>query len=139
MPGDTTESKIAVYGTLLRRFDTQRRLGIASHLHFVGPCQFEGALYNLGDYPGAVPGDGEIHGELYRMQTPGRVLPVMDRFEGYDPDRNAHSLFVRRLTPLQTPAGETAWVYWFQNEVEPSARISSGRWPADEDEQGGAP
>lgn len=118
---------LATYGTLMRSFDAQDRLGVRDRLSFVGDCRWEGRLYDLGRFPGAVPGDGRVQGELFRLSSPTLWTPL-DDYEGYDPKREAASLFVRRRVELRQPSGRTAWVYWFNGTPEEARRIRSGDW-----------
>lgn len=118
---------IAVYGTLMRPFDAQERLGIADQLAYEGPCRFEGVLYDLGAFPGAVPGDEVVQGELFRILDP-RAMPKMDRLEGYDPAHEEGSQYLRRAIDLVGPEGKRAWVYWYNGPVEEGARVPSGSW-----------
>jgi gamma-glutamylcyclotransferase (GGCT)/AIG2-like uncharacterized protein YtfP len=118
---------LAAYGTLRRTFGRQASLGVDDQLSFVTSCWWTGRLYDLGSYPGAVPGEGTVQGELFRLRDP-RAWTVLDRYEGYDPDREAASLFVRRPVPMDEPADEAAWVYWYNGPVGDHERVPSGDW-----------
>lgn len=118
---------LATYGTLMRSFEGPQRLGIADRISFVGPCRLAGVLYDLGRYPGAVPGEGTVHGELFRLRDP-QVWAVLDRYEGYDPEREADSLFVRRQVSLRRPSDRMAWVYWFNDDPDNYPQVASGQW-----------
>ena len=48
---------LITYGTLRRTTDGLERLGVADRVSFVDACRFNGVLYDLGRFPGAVPGD----------------------------------------------------------------------------------
>lgn len=118
---------LATYGTLMRTFEAQERLGIRQALSFQGACRIEGQLYDLGTVPGAVPGEQVVHGELFRLASDA-VWTVLDEYEGYDPDREADSWYVRRRVPLQAPADCTAWVYWYNGDVSEKPMVPSGDW-----------
>lgn len=120
---------LATYGTLMRAFDGPARLGIEEELSYVGDARWGGRLYDLGRFPGAVPGDGEVHGELVRLSSPS-VWAVLDDYEGYDPDAPAASLFVRRRVQLRRPGDREAWVYWFNDDPTGAPRVRSGDWAA---------
>ena len=120
---------LATYGTLMRAFGGVQRLGIDDRVSFVDECRFEGVLYDLGRFPGAVPGEGTVHGELVRLHDP-QAWAVLDRYEGCEPGRKTESLFVRRQVSLQTPADRTAWVYWFNSDPAGRPRVPSGDWAA---------
>ena len=120
---------LATYGTLMRAFGQHEKLGVADQLSFVAPCRWQGGLYDLGRFPGAVPGAGTVHGDLFRLAD-SEVWAVLDRYEGYEPDRPEASLFIRRQVQLQEPEGRTAWVYWYNDEPTGCPRVSSGDWAA---------
>lgn len=122
-------SFLAAYGTLMRSVGGPEHLGGADQRIFVAECRFAGLLYDLGRFPGATPGDGTIHGELFRLRDP-RAWTTIDRYEGYDPDRENASLFVRRRVALEHPANQTAWVYWYNGDVSGHPRVPSGDWAA---------
>lgn len=111
----------------MRAFGGLEQLDVAGRLSFVGPCRFRGVLFDLGSFPGAVPGDGVVRGELHRLHDP-QVWSVLDRYEGYDEKREDQSLFVRRRVELLAPAGRTAGVYWYNGDASESARVPSGDW-----------
>ncbi|PSQ96959.1 MAG: hypothetical protein BRD55_04790 [Bacteroidetes bacterium SW_9_63_38] len=117
---------LATYGTLMRGFDIQDELGVRPQMDFVERCRWEGELYDIGPFPGAVPGDGTIHGELFRLDSPD-AWAVLDPYEGYDPDWPAASTFVRREVSLSTP-DTTAWVYWYNGTVADQPQVASGDW-----------
>lgn len=91
----------------MRSFDSQDELGVRDRLTFLSSCRWDGTLYDLGPFPGAVPGDDTIHGELFRLEAPS-VWTVLDQYEGYDPARKEDSLFVRQQVSLCAPEERTA-------------------------------
>lgn len=118
---------LATYGTLMRAFDACKRLEVADRLSFVSTCYLSGDLYDLGHFPGAVPGDGSIRGELFRLRDP-QVWAVLDRYEGYDPNQETASLFLRRRVKLEAPTDQTAWVYWYNGDPTGHPQVTSGDW-----------
>ena len=117
------------YGTLMAGFDRRRRAGIDDKLRYVGRGAIQGALFDLGIYPAAVPApEGHIWGEVYEMSDPAAVLAALDDIEGYrdaDPDR---SLYTRSQTDVLLPDGNRAlaWVYFYNAPLGRATRISSG-------------
>ncbi|MFM7314435.1 MAG: gamma-glutamylcyclotransferase [Cyanobium sp.] len=117
---DLGDGLLFVYGSLKR--------GQANH-HHLADAPFEGEaviggvqLHDLGPFPMAIPGEGRIHGELYRVDA-GR-LALLDRFEGVP------RLYERRILPLSD--GRGAWIYLGgARQVRHSPRLPTGRWPAD--------
>lgn len=60
---------VAVYGSLMRGFGlSDAPEGLEELLIDRGSCVISGKLYDLGDYPGLVPGDGNVNGELYEVR-----------------------------------------------------------------------
>lgn len=117
------------YGTLMTPFNRTSRLTVDQHLNFIGRGSIEGALFDLGIYPAAVPStDGRIWGEIYEMTEPGAVLRALDELEGFRPDEQDASLYVRALTPVTTLEGITvdAWAYFYNAPLGRAQRIESG-------------
>jgi gamma-glutamylcyclotransferase (GGCT)/AIG2-like uncharacterized protein YtfP len=117
------------YGTLMAGFDRRRRAGIDDKLKYRGRGAIQGALFDLGLYPAAVPaGEGRVWGEVYEMTAPATVLAALDDIEGYrhdDPDR---SLYTRAKADVTLPDGPQAqaWVYFYNAPLGKASRIPSG-------------
>ena len=117
------------YGTLMAGFDRRRRAGIDTKLRYIGRGSIQGALFDLGLYPAAVPApDGHVWGEVYEMTDASIVLAALDDIEGYrseDPDR---SLYARALADVTLPDGHLAraWVYFYNAPLGRASRIPSG-------------
>ena len=120
---------LVTYGTLMQAAGGFERLGVADQVSVVGACRFEGRLHDFGRFPGAVPGAGTVYGELVRLSD-AQAWTGLDRYEGYDPDNEAASLFVRRRVSLTAPADQTAWVYWYNDDPGDAPRVPSGDWHA---------
>jgi gamma-glutamylcyclotransferase (GGCT)/AIG2-like uncharacterized protein YtfP len=120
------QHRVAFYGSLLRRFPTQTRLGVAEGLEFLGPCRLRGRLLDLGPYPGLVDGGRLVRGELYRLADPA-VLKVLDRFEAYDPADPAGSEYLRQCETLAEPR-VTAWVYRLRLAPAGAPEVAGGDW-----------
>ncbi len=78
-------------------------------------------LVDLGRYPGAIPGDGTIVGELVELRNEEQ-LAMLDQAEGCD-----------RTPPLYervdvTVRGKAAWLYVYAGDVTGMPRIPSGDW-----------
>jgi gamma-glutamylcyclotransferase (GGCT)/AIG2-like uncharacterized protein YtfP len=116
---------IVLYGSLRRGEAMFETLGLGAALDFVSAERIPGVLYDLGDFPGLVAGDGSVRGELYRVRDPG-VWRQLDEYEEYYPQRPERSLFVRRLVQLAN--GVDAWVYFYNRPVIGHRRIASGEW-----------
>lgn len=111
----------------MRPFGLHEKLGLTHRLTFVSTCALAGVLYDLGRFPGAVPGNDVIYGELFRLRSP-QVWAVLDRYEGYRAEDEKASLFVRRQVVLRNPHEQTAWVYWYNGDPSGHPRVPSGNW-----------
>jgi gamma-glutamylcyclotransferase (GGCT)/AIG2-like uncharacterized protein YtfP len=120
---------IFFYGTLMTPFNRSARRRMNQHLAFVGTGTIEGALFDLGIYPAAVPGSGgRVHGELYEMLRPIVVLRELDELEGYHPGHHEKSLYTRTRTKVTLEDGATvhAWAYFYNAPLGRAERIQSG-------------
>ena len=81
---------VFVYGTL--RAGGSNDIGrYVPAPQLVGQACIEGALYDLGDYPGLVLGrPGRVQGEVYRITPP--VEAALDRLEGVADDNSGEYL-----------------------------------------------
>ena len=121
------KEKLFVYGTLRKGFPLHKYL--SEKARFVGPGTITGILYDLGEYPGAVPSDhGEVQGELYELEPGSTHLDELDRIEGFDPDDPKNSLFVRSLTDVQLAGNQVAraWVYFLASKPARAKLIFGG-------------
>jgi gamma-glutamylcyclotransferase (GGCT)/AIG2-like uncharacterized protein YtfP len=113
------ETLLFVYGTLKR--------GLANHGRLQGARPLGDAvltrarLYDLGPFPMAVAGDGQVGGELYAVAW--SALPALDAFEG------CPRLYQRHWLSLAD--GRQAWAYLGQaRQVRHSPWLREGIWPA---------
>lgn len=117
------------YGTLMAGFDRRRQAGIDSKLTYLGRGSIQGALFDLGLYPAAIPApEGAVWGEVYQMTDAPTVLAALDDIEGYSPEHLDHSLYLRQQTDVRLPDGThaLAWVYFYNAPLGQAARIPSG-------------
>jgi len=119
------ETLLLLYGSLRRGEAHFRRLGLDEALEFRGTYQFAGDLYDLGEYPGAVPGKGKVEAELYEVTDPS-ILAVIDDYEEFDASDPDKSLYVRRC--IHVPQVGDAWVYLFNGDVSGRKLVPSGEW-----------
>ena len=116
--------RIIVYGSLRRKQGNSHWM---TNAQWLGDCQLAGfELYDLGHYPAVVPGDGEIHCEVYRISS--SILTELDALK-----RDGHE-YQRELIP--TPLG-SAWIYLYKHPVAGLTRFASGDWlkRSEEDEE----
>jgi gamma-glutamylcyclotransferase (GGCT)/AIG2-like uncharacterized protein YtfP len=121
---------VFVYGTL-KRGGRYHEVMASAGGSFLGTARITGRLVSLGDYPGLLPGDGIVRGEVYRV--PASHLHVLDRLEDWDPLDPAGSEYERRWTPLDDGPVASAWVYWYNPaRLPPGFEPLTGDWPVAE-------
>jgi len=108
----TQPTYLFVYGTLRSKVDVPVKHEIAKNWQVIGEAEIKGQLYDMGDYPAAVPGNGTIKGEVYLIKETTAVFSVLDKYEG--------DAYTRKLEPVTLPDGKQvqAWVYWYTKSVE---------------------
>lgn len=117
---------VAVYGSLASCSAGQTEAGVLGALRMVGACGIPGRLYDLGDYPGLVPGEEMVEAELYSF-TDFDTLHKLDQFERFDPSAPATSLFVRRSQWIPDRQID-AWVYFWNRPIGSEPRIPANSW-----------
>ncbi len=109
-------SLIFVYGTLLK--------GQRNYHHYLSPREpvskgtLEGyALYDLGTFPGIVPSEEKVKGEVYLVDS--KELASIDRLEGEG------NLYLREREKIELSSGIKieAFVYFYNRDVDERRRI----------------
>ena len=109
------ELVLFAYGTLLTgAADPSVRALIESQLRARRPAMLPGLLYDLGPYPGALPGAGWVRGELLHLRDTALCLPLLDGYEDCDPLHPERGLYRRERAEAVADDGGAAgcWVYW---------------------------
>jgi gamma-glutamylcyclotransferase (GGCT)/AIG2-like uncharacterized protein YtfP len=119
-------ANFAFYGTLRVGGAALSRLGLEAAVRHLGPCRIPGRLHVVSWYPGLVPGEGEVIGDLFEV-TDRTTVALLDRFEGFDPEDPDRSLFMRTPVELIAPATE-AWVYRWRGDPTQAPVAVSGDW-----------
>lgn len=126
-----TPELLFVYGTLRpprpdsNPDDSRYHPLIAPYIQHVYSARLPGAvLFDLGPYPGARPGKGEVTGEL--LEIPSAALNIVDQIEGHP------HFFHREKAIVQLSEGEKeAWVYFAPESLAAGQpQIPSGDWLA---------
>ena len=124
--------QLFVYGSLRSGFRSPVYEYISRFFTLVGEAKAKGKLYDLGDYPAAIPvsEDYFILGELYTIKNEQEfswAMAQLDDYEGLNVEANEERLYQRKITDvfindLVTPA----WVYWYIGDVTGKPVIASG-------------
>lgn len=127
MPRDAVVNDLIMfYGSLQQGERPYDKLNLARMLDYVQDGTFRGDLHDMGWYPACVPGDGIVHGGIYRIRDVG-VVDILDQFERYDPKDPDGSLYQRIRVQLVDPDFET-WTYIYNRDVTGRPVIESGHW-----------
>lgn len=134
---------LLVYGTLGSEGRALDDLEVRSKLTRVGTRTLRGALYDLGPYPGFVPGTGpasaRVEAELFRIEDL-EAIHVLDEHEEYDPRDLEGSMYLRRTLRVDPPGSGRArwfrrrpppldaWIYVYNGPVEDRPRIRARSW-----------
>ena len=122
-----------VYGTLGRNIGHVMHRHLVAHADYAGEGSFNGVLYRVAHYPGAVTSSDPadiVHGELYRLRDADALFAVLDPYESCGPNDPKPTKYVRERTTIHRPGGGavTAWIYLYNRDVSGLARIASGRF-----------
>lgn len=121
-----------VYGSLLSGFKNPAYEYITRYFEFLGDATANGSMYDLGEYPAAVPDETgrKIIGELYKIKDQRQLsyaIAQLDGYEGLSPEEGENSDYKREVAPVQcNNEAFSAWVYWFNNPVMDKPLIESG-------------
>jgi gamma-glutamylcyclotransferase (GGCT)/AIG2-like uncharacterized protein YtfP len=118
-----------VYGTLRppqpdsHPDDSRYYARVSSYIQAITPARLPNTdLYDLGTYPGARPGQGEIVGEILRLAP--AALTILDAIEGHP------HFFYRTRTTAQTADGSReVWIYYAPASlINGHCPIPNGDW-----------
>ena len=118
-----------VYGTLRKAVNNPVKEQIIDDVEWIGEAAIEGILYDIGNYPGAIPATnnekGIIKGEIIKIRHPEKILKILDNYEGFDPEQSDKSEYCRKQIIAQLANGEEvkAWVYFYNFSVNGKTRI----------------
>ena len=97
----------------------------------VGRASFQGKLYNVTWFPGAVLSNNItdfVYGTIFKMNHSESVLDVLDGYEDFDANNPEFSLFKREIitATLQDGSKLKAWIYLYNQPINKLKEISSG-------------
>lgn len=124
--------QLFVYGSLRSGFHSPVYEYISRFFTFVGEAKVKGKLFDLGEYPAAIPAEEDffIIGELYiakNQQEFSWAIGQLDDYEGLDVEEGETPLYERKVTEVHTNDQVThAWVYWYNGDVSGKPVIASG-------------
>ena len=116
--------QLFVYGGLLKGMTLSPFIEGSEYL---GPAFIKAEIYFLGQFPGIIPGNGVVYGELYEVDE--NMLPGLDKIEHYRPEELERSSYIRKeLEVICLPNREKlkAEAYFYNRSVEGQELIPHG-------------
>jgi gamma-glutamylcyclotransferase (GGCT)/AIG2-like uncharacterized protein YtfP len=123
---------VFVYGSLRKGFQSSAYEYISRYFNFFGEARVKGRLFDLGEYPAAIPVSDEvfIKGELYIVKNENEfswAIAQLDDYEGVLVEPHEQPLYRREIADsFINDAIVPAWVYWYNSDVGGKPEISSG-------------
>ena len=124
--------QLFVYGTLRSGFHHPAYAYISDNFSFIGQGKIKGRLYDMGEYPAAVPVAEAffIIGELYQLKEDldfDWVIEQIDDYEGLNVEQGETALYKREPVEVYLANGTTtSWVYWYNQDISGKTPIPSG-------------
>lgn len=121
-----------VYGSLRSGFRSPAYEYISQFFSFVANAKVRGLLYDMGEYPAALPVEEDkfIVGELYVIKNPSEfswAIGQLDDYEGVNVEEGEEQLYKRDTTAAFVVDDKIpAWIYWYNGDVSGKPEISSG-------------
>ena len=124
--------QLFVYGSLRSGFRSPAYEYISRYFDLIGEAKAKGKLFDLGDYPAAIPTDDDkfIVGELYRIRQENEfswAIGQLDDYEGVHVGFDETQLYRRNIAEVHINNEiTTAWIYWYHGDTEGKPMIESG-------------
>ena len=120
-----------VYGTLRPGARSPMTRFLKAHGVLVGRARYQGRLYRIAHYPGAVASNDPrdmVIGDVFRLRDPALVLKRLDIHEGCGPTARRPMEYLREIVVVTLEDGgpAEAWTYLYNWPVAPAALIRSG-------------
>ena len=108
-------------------FDNRFSRKLREHCAFVNRAVFKGLLYQIDWYPGAIDGEGNVHGELYSFTSPN-VLSELDEYEECSPAFPEPHEYRREKRAVTTLDEQTvnAWIWLYNRSITNLEPIPDG-------------
>ena len=122
-----------VYGTLRNSANTEWSQFLSRSSSIVGSGRTRGLLFQLEGYPGMVVNthdDGWVSGEVFQLNEPSTVLPILDSYEGCGASDTPPHEFERQVVDVVLDGDQTirAYAYVYRLNTEGKNRILSGEY-----------
>lgn len=128
---DSQTDYLFVYGSLMASVRSRVARYFHSQAEYIEEGMIPGRLYDLGAYPGLVPGgeDGQVNGHIFRMLKPSILLPFLDEYEGVLGDTTPEAEYRREMGEV---AGQEqsyrCWMYLYNQDTDGLPLIEGGNY-----------
>ncbi len=124
-----------VYGSLRRGSSHPMQLLLANHSRYCGHARFQGKLYDLEGYPGAISSDDpqdRVQGDLLQI-TSHQLLEQLDSYEGVGSGFTQPNEYLRQVVRIASASAGNlkAWIYLYNRTVAKQRQIHSGDYLSD--------
>lgn len=122
-----------VYGSLLMNQKNEMAQFLQDHSNFMGTGSFQGKLFKISWFPGAVLSDLEsdqVYGQVFQLKNESKVFAVLDDYEGIGDAFEKPHLFKKALINVKLNNAKTldCWVYLYNHPVDHHHQIASGNY-----------
>jgi gamma-glutamylcyclotransferase (GGCT)/AIG2-like uncharacterized protein YtfP len=123
-----TDTFLFVYGTLL---DERNPFGgfLKNACTFYKKGKFNGKLFDLGEYPGAiyVPNIKQyVYGNIFTMNDPAGILKMLDDYEGLGEIQPQPNEFIRQIIEVEAESKiANCWAYLYNMPADGHWQITS--------------
>ncbi|WP_308992297.1 gamma-glutamylcyclotransferase family protein [Mariniflexile litorale] len=122
-----------VYGTLLKDFESYMSKFLEQNSEFVGAGYFNGNLYKISWYPGAVLSDkpsDKVYGHIFKIFNKEKTFKVLDDYEGIGDTGEHANEYTRTLIDAYLETNETVktWMYSYNLPTTHLQHIPSGKY-----------
>jgi pyruvate carboxylase len=132
LPEPDQNIHLFVYGTLRKEAGNELHKFIEKNADYEGIATCQGKLYMLEEegYPALVSSDNQadkVVGELYKLNSPIKLLAILDEYEEYFAGDNVNSIFIRNTIEVDFEGKKVeSYAYEFNRSVEGLKEIVGG-------------
>jgi gamma-glutamylcyclotransferase (GGCT)/AIG2-like uncharacterized protein YtfP len=121
-----------VYGSLLKD-GNEFAFYLKQNCTIYDKGKFEGKLYDIGLYPGAIANAGcgqYVYGSIFLVDDPIVSFAVLDEYEGFGADEPYPNEFVKQLLEIEMAGGVKmdCWIYLYNLPVGGLPEITPGNY-----------
>lgn len=122
-----------VYGTLLKDFESYMSKFLERNSEFLGKGFFNGKLYEISGYPGAVLSEvntEKVYGHVFKILNNEKTFQILDEYEGIGANGEHANEYKRVLIDAFLGSNQTikTWVYVYNLPIAHLKLITTGNY-----------